>query len=81
MTSEQAPDFPAQTITLSSDQLGKELAVRLRKALDGFVIFRASYFVRLRHLDCTEVLVTTSYAPLLELVQAALAHECPGITK
>lgn len=78
MTGQQAPALPAQTIPMSSDQLGKELADRVRKAAAGFVVYRASFYVRLQHLPCTEILLTKPYLPLLELLQAALAHECPG---
>lgn len=72
------PEIPAQTITMSSDQFGKEMADRLKKGLDDFVVYRSSYYVRLRHLPCTEVLLTKAYLPMLELVQAALGHDCPG---
>lgn len=75
---EPAPGVPAQTITISADQFGREMADRLKKALDGFVVYRSSYYVRLRHLECTQVLLTSSYLPLLDLLQLAMDHDCPG---
>lgn len=68
----------AQTITISSGQLGKELADRLRQAVSGFVVYRSAYYVRLHHLPCGEILRTTAYTSLTGLLQPALEHECPG---
>lgn len=75
---ERAPGVPAQTITMSSDAFIRELDLWLRKSLAGFVVYRSAYYTRLRHLECTEVLMTKAYVPLFEVVQLAIEHDCPG---
>lgn len=69
-------EIPAQTITLSSDQLASEARRRMDEALAGFRVYRSAFYLRLQHLPCLEILRTTPEAMLTELVDAALQHAC-----
>lgn len=70
--------IPAQTITISSDQLGREMASRLDKALGPFEVCRSADKVVLRCIRCKARWPEGQRQWLDRLVHIALQHECPG---